>query len=181
MPPIRLERHCALLWVLVTAGCGGNPRPQPRQATPEETRELYPQLYNEQVPGVAVGRVEPGPSCVLLGEVSASESDSSNSYQELRENTQELGGNYLVLDGSRAAGLTWGYRLKYEARGRAYRCPVAQRAVQAAPVPPANNNLCEPDCSPGYACVRGACVSACNPPCATSEQCTADRICRLKT
>lgn len=42
-----------------------------------------------------------------------------------------------------------------------------------APVAP----VCEPDCSPGYVCLRGTCVSACNPPCAESERCGADRIC----
>jgi hypothetical protein len=36
---------------------------------------------------------------------------------------------------------------------------------------------CEPECSPGYACVRGTCVSACNPPCGPGQRCGADRAC----
>lgn len=36
---------------------------------------------------------------------------------------------------------------------------------------------CEPACRDGFACVRGACVSACNPACEASERCTADARC----
>ncbi len=36
---------------------------------------------------------------------------------------------------------------------------------------------CEPACRDGFACVRGACVSACNPACAASERCTSDARC----
>jgi hypothetical protein len=36
---------------------------------------------------------------------------------------------------------------------------------------------CEPDCSPGYTCIRGTCVSACNPVCGGGERCGTDRIC----
>jgi hypothetical protein len=46
-----------------------------------------------------------------------------------------------------------------------------------APVPAAPALVCEPDCSPGYVCLRGTCVSACNPLCAENERCGADRSC----
>ena len=36
---------------------------------------------------------------------------------------------------------------------------------------------CEPACRDGFACVRGACVSACNPACAAGERCTSDARC----
>lgn len=36
---------------------------------------------------------------------------------------------------------------------------------------------CEPECSPGFVCVRGRCVEACNPPCAADERCTLERTC----
>jgi hypothetical protein len=36
---------------------------------------------------------------------------------------------------------------------------------------------CEPACSPGYICLHGTCVSACNPRCEKDEVCSADRIC----
>ena len=31
---------------------------------------------------------------------------------------------------------------------------------------------CEPACRAGYACVKGVCMSACNPPCGASDTCT---------
>ena len=37
--------------------------------------------------------------------------------------------------------------------------------------------ICEPDCSPGFTCLHGACVTACNPGCASGEQCGGDRTC----
>jgi hypothetical protein len=46
-----------------------------------------------------------------------------------------------------------------------------------APPAPAAAGACEPDCSPGYTCLRGVCVSACNPPCPAGERCGADRVC----
>lgn len=36
---------------------------------------------------------------------------------------------------------------------------------------------CEPACRDGFSCVRGACVSACNPECPAGERCTADARC----
>jgi len=36
---------------------------------------------------------------------------------------------------------------------------------------------CRPECRAGYTCIDGACVSACNPPCASDEKCTAEREC----
>lgn len=36
---------------------------------------------------------------------------------------------------------------------------------------------CRPSCRTGYVCVDGECVSACNPPCAAEETCTAEGEC----
>lgn len=36
---------------------------------------------------------------------------------------------------------------------------------------------CAPDCRSGYVCEEGQCVSACNPPCASGERCTAEAEC----
>jgi hypothetical protein len=55
--------------------------------------------------------------------------------------------------------------------------PTRATAEVAPPAKPAAGPLCEPDCSPGYTCLRGACVSACNPACGGGERCGADRIC----
>ena len=42
---------------------------------------------------------------------------------------------------------------------------------------PAATPECVPACRPGYACAKGKCVSACNPPCAQGEICTAALAC----
>ena len=54
---------------------------------------------------------------------------------------------------------------------------VAAVVVDARADEPAKT--CFPDCSPGYVCNpnTGACVEACNPPCASGTRCSAERIC----
>lgn len=47
----------------------------------------------------------------------------------------------------------------------------AQVAATTAP------KECVPPCSPGYLCLEGICIEACNPRCQPSERCTAERIC----
>lgn len=49
---------------------------------------------------------------------------------------------------------------------------VAQEAVSSP--------QCEPACRAGYVCVRGACVSACNPQCGPDERCGANLECLPK-
>ncbi len=39
---------------------------------------------------------------------------------------------------------------------------------------------CEPACRAGYACVKGVCMSACNPPCGASDTCTPAGQCAQK-
>lgn len=48
------------------------------------------------------------------------------------------------------------------------------------PKPTAAEKPCFPDCREGFTCVKGACVSACNPPCAAHERCTRDGECVSK-
>ncbi len=59
-------------------------------------------------------------------------------------------------------------------------CPAADAVASRRPRPPPAP-ICEPDCSPGYTCLRGTCVSACNPLCASGERCGADRVCHAVT
>jgi hypothetical protein len=40
---------------------------------------------------------------------------------------------------------------------------------------------CVPDCRDGFVCVKGECVSGCNPPCDEGERCTADGQCIPET
>jgi len=46
-----------------------------------------------------------------------------------------------------------------------------------APPAPDPVAACVPDCRPGYTCVSGGCVSACNPPCPSSLVCSRERTC----
>jgi hypothetical protein len=102
------------------------------------------------------------------------------------------GGNYLFIDNV-APPRDTDYLPAFIVKARLFACPAAT-AASSAPVaavamgapapqppssvaPPAPALVCEPDCSPGYTCLRGKCVSACNPLCAAGERCGVDRIC----
>jgi hypothetical protein len=73
---------------------------------------------------------------------------------QLRKHAAAINANYVVLDSINEGP-------KGSAKGRAFYCPPS----------------CTPDCSPGYVCMSGKCVSACNPPCGQGQQCGADRTC----
>lgn len=53
---------------------------------------------------------------------------------------------------------------------------VTTRPVAAASSAPAADD-CFPTCRAGYVCVRGQCVSSCNPPCAANESCNTTGQC----
>jgi hypothetical protein len=54
----------------------------------------------------------------------------------------------------------------------------AQNAPQPSPAPaPAPAPGCYPACRPGFLCHVGQCISACNPPCAAGQSCSADAHC----
>lgn len=121
---------------------------------------------------VQISKAEPPPGCQLAGGVRGTGWSVDEAYSELRQEAREKRANYVVLDG--VAGGVF---------GRAFRCPGATGASPAAPAAPPTAAAsspapaCEPECSPGYVCVRGACVSACNPPCGAGQRCGADRTC----
>jgi hypothetical protein len=48
----------------------------------------------------------------------------------------------------------------------------SERAADASEAQGAVDAECIPSCRRGFVCVAGACVSACNPPCAAHERCT---------
>ncbi|APR77989.1 Hypothetical protein A7982_03336 [Minicystis rosea] len=116
---------------------------------------------------------------------------------DLRRQAVLGGGNYLFIDSSSGPRDT-DYMPAWVVKARLFSCPVAMGlqasgpalmpvGPQAAPSPgpgvtmgsqaAPNPLICEPDCSPGYTCLRGKCVSACNPLCGAGERCGADRIC----
>lgn len=168
----RSPRSLALSLLLVCAGCG-EPA-SARQASPEEMARLYPEMF------VQVSKAEPPPYCIPVGAVIAGGYGPEDAYGGLRKRAADAGGNYVVMDGLAPGGIF----------GRAFRCPVGPAPVPVmanapasppphagpAAAPPAAAS-CEPECSPGYLCLKGACVSACNPPCASGQRCEADRLC----
>lgn len=114
---------------------------------------------------VQLSKAEPPESCQMIGAVTGGGWSVDEAYSELRSQARRKNANYVVLDGI-ANGVF----------GRAYRCPVAAPATAAAP-PQAAAGACAPECSPGFTCLGGTCVSACNPPCEKGQRCEADRAC----
>ncbi len=107
---------------------------------------------------------------------------------ELRRQAVIGGGNFLFIDNV-APPRDSDYLPAYVVKARLFACPATTPAsvptvAAVAPPPPVHPPaqpspalVCEPDCSPGYTCLRGKCVSACNPLCEAGERCGADRIC----
>jgi hypothetical protein len=107
---------------------------------------------------------------------------------DLRRQAVLGGGNYLFIDSTTPPRDT-DYMPAWVVKARLFSCPrvavepaanAASPASGAATAAPASSSValvCEPDCSPGYTCLRGKCVSACNPLCGAGERCGVDRIC----
>ncbi len=55
--------------------------------------------------------------------------------------------------------------------------PAATAVEPSTKAVPSNGAQCVPPCRSSYVCVAGRCVSACNPPCASNEFCTANGVC----
>ena len=140
-----------------------------------------------------VSRVEPPAACRGLGSVEGKDTNrwvpNGPSYEaaliDLRRKAVAGGGNHLVLD-ALSPPSAQDYMPTFSIQARLFACPAARAGSAAPPLAPPSTQpvaarICEPDCSPGYTCLRGACVSACNPLCAAGERCGADRICRLDT
>jgi hypothetical protein len=112
---------------------------------------------------------EPPPGCIAMGVAEGKDGPwNAPKYEvaldRLRRIAFERGANYVTLDVVRnpSNGLFVG--------GRLFKCPT-DAMTNAAP------SACVPECSPGFVCVSARCVSACNPQCAATQQCGADRIC----
>lgn len=137
-------------------------------------------------------RVEPPAACRGLGALEGKDSNrwvpNGPSYEaalvDLRRKAVAGGGNHLVLDVLTPPNAS-DYMPSFTIQARLFVCPAARAGGAPAPAArvepsaqPASARICEPDCSPGYTCLRGVCVSACNPLCGVGERCGADRICR---
>lgn len=133
--------------------------------------------------------------CRLLGPLEGRDSDRwvpggprlETAMLDLRKKAVLGGGNTLVTDSIEPPRDT-DYTPTFIVRARLYSCsadgpPAPAPSVDAAAAKPAATpalaprTVCEPECSPGYTCLRGTCVSACNPLCGAGERCGADRVC----
>ncbi|MEP7120883.1 MAG: hypothetical protein ABJE95_08240 [Byssovorax sp.] len=136
-------------------------------------------------------KIEPPEACRALGPLEGKDTDrwaaGGLSYEaaliDLRRKAVNGGGNRLVVD-EVALPRAGDYLPAFVIQARLFACPAVGSGAASASVVPAANAAtppapsCEPDCSPGYTCLRGACVSACNPLCSSGERCGVDRICR---
>jgi hypothetical protein len=147
----------------------------------EGTRVTHASDAEDQRPAtVRVETHDPPPGCAARGFVEGSApSLGSDSYDKsiraLQRETSRRGGNWVTIEATGQRGI-----YVTITRGRAFFCSneaLAAKTVTSPPVASSEPGACEPDCSPGYTCLRGRCVSACNPPCASGERCGADRIC----
>jgi hypothetical protein len=144
---------------------------------------------------VQVSRNEPGPACQPLGALEGSSQCCDvpvyeSAYAALQKNAAVRGGNYVVIDHIHEPDrYDSSYARVASIEGRLFSCPsgVAYARPQlgadwtepdwSAPVVAPDAALCDPDCSPGFLCCRGACVSACNPACTAGRRCGDDRLC----
>ena len=121
---------------------------------------------------VLATKSEPPPSCTAMGVAEGKDTSWGIAKYEvaldrLRRTAYERGANYVTLDAVRNPSAE-----VVLVGGRLFKCPT-EVVTQAAPAV----SSCVPDCSPGFVCVNASCVSACNPQCAATQQCGADRIC----
>lgn len=143
-----------------------------------------------------VGTGTPPTGCRMLAPLEGKDDDRwapgglhyEKAVNELRRQAVLGGGNYVFID-KVAPPRDTDYMPSYLVKARLFACPsviptappaatVASSSTPAtAPASAATALVCEPECSPGYTCLRGKCVSACNPLCEAGERCGADRIC----
>lgn len=163
-----------LTLTLAASSCGGSS---------ETYKDRQAALARAQAAStITVTKQEPPSSCRNIGAAEGKDpkmyapfanfgANQEDALANLREKALERGANYVVLDA--AFGPI--------ANGRLFVCPpealAGGGAPAAAPPAAAAAPTCKPECSPGFACVDGACVSACNPPCAAGQRCGADRLC----
>lgn len=87
---------------------------------------------------------------------------------DLRADICAVGGDALVIERNAAGVIVHGTVLR-----RADVLEVPPPPSQ----PPSRTELCEPSCSPGFACEGGTCIQQCVPACANGETCGNDRLC----
>jgi hypothetical protein len=192
----RATSLCLALFAVGCAETAAAPRIDPRLA------EHVAVSRAEPGPNCALlGAVEgQSPECDDVESSTAYEA----AYDNLRTNAALRGGNFVVIDSTGGPHLVSVSPVVYDGRmsirGRVFACTSGWPQKVATPDPmPGIDHLwsemvtppsslpnvasvspaggCEPECSPGYVCMRNACVMACNPVCFAGQTCGEDRIC----
>jgi hypothetical protein len=123
---------------------------------------------------------DPSSQCLLYGySEGAAASTEEGALENLKVEAARRDGNFVVPESFNKKGGA------VSARGRVYVCPDwvlrAPAPATTTTPPPPKPVVCVPDCSPGYVCIEGKCISACNPLCEPGQRCGADRICHKAT
>jgi hypothetical protein len=131
-------------------------------------------------------KTDPSPECRYVSPIVGRDTDRTTPFAmnyagaeaDLRLTAVRAGGNHVVVDVVRPPNVETDLVPEFLIQGRLFSCPRGggpppSSAATTAPPPKA----CEPECSPGFTCLRGTCVSACNPACDSSQRCGMDRLC----
>jgi hypothetical protein len=127
---------------------------------------------------IPVEKHDPPAYCKLVGPVMGEVlfGDEKMARAELEKNARAAGGNFVELD------VIHHHPGGFDLQGRLFACPAEPPPPPPAPACQGPTEIaCQPGCSPGYACLAGVCVSACNPPCGAGESCGADHSCHMRT
>jgi len=144
-------------------------------------------LLTPQGQAVDAGRGPPPLGARNLGPIDASHGRGcglfavSGTYAgalaRLRNLAGEIGGNYVqiesVIEPHDDDGCTTG---SFAIRGVVFFVSHGPAPVEPPPAPPPPG-VCDPPCSPGFACKGGLCTPECNPACEAGEVCTRRRTC----
>src|SRR5262249_26190135 len=117
-----------------------------------------PTMTTQDMPPDAVlaTKSEPPAGCVAKGVAEGEDRELLGAkyevaLEQLRKNAYERGANYVTLDEVRGSGSSY-----LVVGGRLFKCP-----TEATTQTSASSSSCTPDCSPGFVCIAGKCVSAC--------------------
>jgi hypothetical protein len=144
-------------------------------------------LLTPQGQAVETGRGPPPIGARNLGPIDASHGSGCGlfavrgSYEgalaQLRNLASEIGGNYVqiesVIEPHDDGGCTTG---GFAIRGVVFFVSSGSAQVEPAAAPPPPG-VCDPPCSPGFACKGGVCTPVCNPACEAGEVCSRRRTC----
>jgi hypothetical protein len=175
MLPVWVVRIGSLVTLV---GCG-----VPAAVTPLSDNASHVQIAKSDPPAgatlVAPIEVEHGSGCGGFGRKGTLE----GVMNEAREEAARKGADYVeimtLIEPHSENGC---FDQTFKIKGMAFKLGASNKKVANAPAAPASqpvgaNDGCNPICSPGFACVSGACVPQCNPACTPGQKCGQDRTC----